>query len=487
MELELRLHPDDAGRLTRLRCVAPAVRGRARLQRQRPVWHDTPGRALAADGLALAEERGTWRLERLVPGNGAWLPAAPPPVLERAADLASFDHRLPAPLAPVASFDGRLASYALAVDETTVALGLLRGTVRSVAEEQAVCRVILAGNEAPVRALALAIAGELRLDVPPTCLAAEGFALAHKLPPPPRRLGAPDLPRGLTVAEAFAHVVGHLTDVILHFGAVTQAPHAGTEAVHQMRVGVRRLRSCLSVFRPAVQCAAVQAADAGLKALGARLAPARDWDVFVSETAPRVLAALPDDARLQRLFRAAERRRRDCYAELRAFLGGAEYRRLGIALAWLAAAGSWQAEPDAAAQALLRGDLPAFAAEALQRRWRKLLGAAEDIEMLEAPALHGVRLRAKRMRYGAEIFAPIYPGKAPRRFLRRLSGVQQSLGELNDVVVAGGLMAELGGPSGRYAYAVGLVEGFTAARAADSRDHIMRAWERFRRQDRFWE
>ena len=67
------------------------------------------------------------------------------------------------------------------------------------------------------------------------------------------------------------------------------------------------------------------------------------------------------------------------------------------------------------------------------------------------------------------------------------SRLQQSLGELNDGTVASTLMAELGGPSGRHAYAVGVVQGFAAAHAAASRDRALRAWDRFRRQQPFWD
>lgn len=485
MELELRLHPDDAGRLTRLRCVAPLLRGRARGRAQRPVWHDSADRALAAAGLVVVQESGAWRLERLVPGDAAWPPGAPSPVLERATQLSAFEHALPTPVAPVASFDGRLTSYALETEEGTVALGLLRGTLRSVAAERPACRVLLAGAEQPLRRLALAVSQELRLDVPTACLAAEGFALAHGLPPPARRLGAPELPGGLAIGEAFTWVAAYLADVILHFASAAMDPRAGPEPVHQMRVALRRLRSCLSLFRPAVQCELTQAVATELQTLGARLGPARDWDVFVTETAPAMMAAVPEDARLTRLFRAADRRRQACHTALRAFLDSPAFRRLGIELAWLAGAASWR---DAlATQDILRGELRPFADAALDRRLRKLMAAGEDIESLDGAALHAVRLRAKRMRYGAEIFAPVYPGKASRRSVRRLSALQQSLGELNDGTVAAGLMTDLGGPAGRHAYAVGIVQGFAAARAAVGRERALRAWDRFRRQQPFWD
>lgn len=487
MELELSLHPDDAGRLTRLRAIAAAIQGRPRMQRQRVIWHDTADQALARAGMSLAEERGHWRLEQLTPDAATWLPAAPAPVLERAATPADFEHPLPAPVAAVAGFDGRLATYSLAGEQGSIMLGLLRGSLRSVAEEQPTCRVLLAGDEPMLRELACAAGEELRLAVPVACLAAEALALAHAVPPAPRRQGAPILPDGLSVAAAFAHILGHLTDVMLHFAAAVLDPRSGPEPVHQMRVALRRLRSCFAVFRPVVQCEQVQAADAALKALGNRLGPARDWDVFMTETVPTISASLPDDARLQRLFRAADRRRQECYAGLRGFLQGPGFRRLGIELAWLAAADSWQAALEQPVQDALRGPVPPFAAEVLQRRLRKLLGAAEEIEDMPLAALHDIRLRAKRLRYAAEVFAPLFPGKAPRRFIERLSRLQQQLGVLNDAVVAGALMAELEGASGRHAYAVGVVHGFTVAHAGVNRDRVLDVWRKFRRQEPFWE
>ena len=145
------------------------------------------------------------------------------------------------------------------------------------------------------------------------------------------------------MAAAFAHVVGHLTDVILYLAPLAADGRDGPEPVHQMRVAVRRLRSAIKVFRHAVRCPAVDAADADLKALAGRLAPTRDWDVFVTETGAAAGSAFPTEEKLGRLLAAAERRRIACHADLRAYLRGADFRRLGIELACLAGSEAWQA------------------------------------------------------------------------------------------------------------------------------------------------
>jgi triphosphatase len=86
----------------------------------------------------------------------------------------------------------------------------------------------------------------------------------------------------------------------------------------------------------------------------------------------------------------------------------------------------------------------------------------------------------------AEVFAPLFPGKATRRFLRRLSVLQDRLGVLNDGAVADRLLAEIHATKGARAHAGGLVRGFLAARAGDARGRIARAWQRFGRLEPFW-
>jgi len=134
----------------------------------------------------------------------------------------------------------------------------------------------------------------------------------------------------------------------------------------------------------------------------------------------------------------------------------------------------------------LEQGLEAFAGRALARRLHRLAAAGEAIEHLDAEALHAIRLRAKRMRYVAEVFAPLYAGKATRRFLRRLARLQDRLGQLNDSAVADGLLAELGTGAGWRAHAAGLVRGFLAARSGGARGRIARAWVRFHRLEPFW-
>lgn len=482
MEMEFALHPDDSARLPRSKLFGLPRPAWSRPRLVRLAWHDTPDRDLRADGLALEERRGAWRLERLTPGDGAWLPAQSAPVIAEARLLPDLAYPLPESLAPIAVFEGRLGTAIVNTTAGPVTLRLLRGTVGEIP----VSRLTLDGPDAAVRHLALTLAEAISLTVPRASLAAEAIAIMEGKPPRARCLGAPRPTEEPSVTAAFAHVLGHLTDVIVYYAPLAAEGGPDTEPVHQMRVAVRRARSAIAVFRHGLACPDFAAADRNLKALGAVLGPTRDWDVFVTETLPKVAAALPDDAGLRRLTKAAQDQRETCHAALRTWLAAPAFRQLGIALAWLSTSQSWHdtlGPDERTACAMPPAD---FAAIVLQRRWKKVLSAGKDIAALDVPALHDLRLRAKRARYAMEIFQSAAHAKPAQRLIRRLSKLQEQLGILNDGAVADDLLMQLGGARSRHGYAVGLVLGFLAASSADMRPRVRRAWEKFHRTPRFW-
>ena len=478
MRMAFALHPDDTA-LSRSRLLVRPAGTRPKSRPLRLVWHDTANRDLRAEGLTLEEQRGLWSLQRLMRDG----PSSEPALL--ATSRRRDDLPLPTPeaLAPIATFEGRQTSFSVTRGEgETLALTLLRGSTN----QKPIARLILSGPDALVRDLALALAATFRLTIPNASLASEAIASSEETDPPPRHLGPPAPATAASVAVAFAQALGQLTDVLLHFAPIAAAGGADPEPVHQMRVAVRRARSTIQAVRGALDGPTLAAADRDLKALGAVLGPTRDWDVLVTETLPRVAAALPDDARLPRLAKAAQVRRAHHQAALAAYLDSPALRQLGIALAWLCASDAWHAELAPAQREASTLPPASFAAPVLQRRWKKLRAAGKHLATLDAADLHAVRLRTKRARYAMEVFRPATDDKQADRLLRRLATLQQRLGTLNDGAVAGALLAELGGARGRHGYAIGLVLGFLAAAAAAARPGITRAGRKFRGAARFW-
>jgi CHAD domain-containing protein len=227
------------------------------------------------------------------------------------------------------------------------------------------------------------------------------------------------------------------------------------EFVHQARVALRRMRSALRIFRDAVGRERERAWRKELAEVASALGGARDWDVFALETLAPALAAHGDAALARKLkARAAHRRRREREAA-RAALASARYARVVLDLArWLA-----RADPDptpAPGEPLVR-----FAARVIRKRHKRLLDDARRLRELDAAGRHRLRIDAKRLRYGIEGLASLFESHRTTRYRDTLAALQDALGEANDAVAAGRLVAELRAPAPFVAFA----QGWYAARA----------------------
>ena len=460
------------------------------------VWFDTPTHDLAASGLALATSAGLWQLGPLRSSSAV----VPPPILAEARrpdrlTLAPPHPDLPdlATRQPVARLDGtrQTLRWTGADHPGPVRLVLLRGRIATAGRRAArpVCRLQLEGDGAAITALAALLAAAMRLHVPRAGLADQAFAaMGLSIPAAPLALGSPRIHRHQTVSDSLALIIGHLANIIVHWSdRIVAAPlgrPATEEPVHQMRVATRRLRSALSVYKPAVPSPALADLAAPLQLCAARLGVAREWDVFLGGLGARLVEAFPDDPRCQAMMRAAARRRRAAYAGLRAYLAGPDFRTLVVALACAAALRPWQdgAPPDNAPT--LSQDTAVFAAQVLARRLKRVRQAGRHLDALPIPALHELRKDCKRLRYAAEFFTPLFTPKRTARFVGKLAALQEELGLLNDSAAVAGLMAQLG--RREHGFAAGLAEGFSAAGTAPARSLIEHAWKHFRAQAGFW-
>ncbi len=489
--LVFELDARDAPRLLRLPALQARRTGALRISAAGCIWHDTADHALATKGLALCQDTGragVWRLERLTPaGPLDWLPATCSPLLAEADTFGGLQDLPQDGLVPAAAFTGKCRSLGLQLDGGPGRIDLLDGAIRGVTHDQPACRMLLTGPPADAAGLATELAAAVRLRVPRESLAASALAFARGRMAPARRTGAPSLPPGLTVSDALACVIAHLADVILHWSDLVPDASA-PEPVHQMRVAVRRLRSALSVFRRAAVSGEGGAdwlfdLSAALRDLAARLGIARDWDVFIGETGAEIQAVFPADRRIGLLLTAASRKRVAAYAGLAAYMASQEWAMLSLNLALLPTVRPWErtGSPDVFAAAARL-----YAAHALDRRLKRLLAPGVDLSGLPAAELHETRKQAKRLRYATEFFAPLFGGKAARKYVAKLADLQEVLGKVNDAAVAGHLMGQLAGGADR-AFAAGVVQGFGAARGLRAAAKVQHAWARFTRASPFWD
>ncbi len=426
--IELQISADDLPRLLRATLLASHRAGRARTMQCRRIWHDTPTGHLRAHGLALSEQSGLWRLERLLSE-----PACPALTLAEGPDQAQLHRRLTPPmlaaLAPAAAFTGTVRRLPLDLGGAAARLDIIEGALRGVTRDEPACRLVLCGPAPALATLALQFGAQWPLTVPPASLAGSAIAVGLGLPPPAGPLGAPEILPGGTVGDALALIISHLTRALLHWSAAIPAltPGQDSQPVHQMRVAARRLRSALAVFRRAAgeheAATLFRAVGSDLKALAATLGEARDWDVFLSGDGTAIGEAFATDKRVTSLLAAAARKRVTAYAALSAHLAAPAWRGLALQLALLPIARPWQppASPHPArdeygevlpAEAhvnLLAAPAEAYAAHALQRSFRRVGEAGGDLAALSPDAQHDARKRAKNLRYACEFFARCFP------------------------------------------------------------------------------
>ena len=93
----------------------------------------------------------------------------------------------------------------------------------------------------------------------------------------------PTLAAGDSAAKAFKLIARSALGQVSANAAVL-ARARRPEAVHQLRVGLRRLRAALSLFKPMLADREVAAVRSELKWMTGELGPARDLDVFMSES-----------------------------------------------------------------------------------------------------------------------------------------------------------------------------------------------------------
>jgi CHAD domain-containing protein len=249
------------------------------------------------------------------------------------------------------------------------------------------------------------------------------------------------------------------------------------EAVHQARVGIRRLRSTLRTFQPVLDRQWSDALRAELAWIAELLGKVRDQDVLL-ERLRHDLAALPragdDQAAGERLLRGLEQRRDRDRAVLLEAMDSPRYLALRERVAQALAAPALL--PAAAGSALEVG--PALVA----RRWRRLRGevAAAGSEPSDEQ-LHRIRIEAKRCRYAAEAVGPV-AGEPAKAFARAVAALQEVLGEQHDAVVAQTWLREaVSSPGPRVrraeAFVAGQLVAAEHARAAAARAAWREVWD----------
>jgi triphosphatase len=365
--------------------------------------------------------------------------------------------------------------------DAEIELALDQGEVTGGDRQSPICEVELELKSGPPAAL-FALARELSAAAPLYLAfdskAARGQALVAGEGPAFRKGGKVALAEDASVGEAFQAVARQaLAQIAANAAALRAQP--GPEAVHQLRVGARRLRSALTTFKPLLEGEGLETLKADLKWLGHACDAARNLDVFAEETLKAAEGATTPAAGLHPLRKAVEAARRIAWGQAGEAAASRRFRALMIdAAAWVET-GDWQ-EGHGAGEAI-----KPFARHALKRHLKTLGKRGRDARGGDDTARHHLRIEAKKLRYAAEALASLYGEKRTARYLRHLKDLQEALGALNDLVTAEPLIASLK-LSPEAAFAAGELVGLKAGAKPQRLAAAEKALDRLEAAEPFW-
>jgi len=507
VELKLGIAPKDVSRLLKHRLLASQGQGQPRTMALLNVYYDTPDLSLHKRRIALRlrQVRNSSRWIQTLKTEGRavggmherpeWetdttegvlcLDALPDKELRRY----FADPGLRASLQPVFSMEFKRTVIQLAwANGDSVELAIDRGHISANGRAEMLCELELELKSGPPSRL-FSVARILHRSVPlrlsNVSKAQRAYRMVSGTTLEPQKAVPPGIPRKrankLTAGELFAVVLESGLD---HLHANEEGARLSEESafVHQMRVAARRIRSALKAFSPFLIPEQVEFFGGELRWMSDALSGARNWDVFVSRSLPAICSALPDEAGLNWIATRAAEERGLQRENARAAIESARYHRLILEL------GAWLASPRWHDLTAAQDPATCFGALVLQKRHRRLVKSAHDLSRLDVQERHRVRIAAKKLRYAAEFFAPLFPGQRSERYIDSLENLQNVLGDLNDEATTALLMQHLckdvTDPESQRA--CGLVLGWASGLAREQLPDAVKAWRAFADRKAFW-
>ena len=391
-------------------------------------------------------------------------------------------------------------AYRLNGGDTDIIMAIDRGVI---AVPQSSCPVseieleLKRGSPADLFKIAHTIGGIVPAQLGVKSKSERGYDLVENTPIAAEEACDLDLVPGMSSGRAFTLIGRACLRQLIANEPATQKRNS--EALHQMRIALRRLRAAISLFSDVVTDDRVSIIKDELKWLGNELGPARDLDTFLIEVLKPLRKQQPNEPGLVSIIRMFARERLKGYRRAQQAVQSVRFRALVLNTAEWIEAGPWSASEDP----LLRGrrEIPieAHAAEQLSKRRKKIRKGGAEIGKLNPPELHSLRIQIKKTRYAAEFFSGLYKDKKTERpygkFLSSLKQLQNSLGGFNDIMMRKALCAEIIARPGRgltaeqsrhRAYAAGLVMGNQQALIPRLLDRARKAHVRFDSSKAFW-
>ncbi len=316
--------------------------------------------------------------------------------------------------------------------------------------------------------------------------AERGYRLVEHESELARKAEPTEIASDMRAIDAFAAVA---RSCIAQISANAQLLRAtkNAEVIHQLRIGLRRLRAALAAFRPILPTAGVDGLKHEISWFSTELNSAREIDVFIEKT--RETRAAIDCTTLADFDEHLLRARDIAYSRALSAVNSNRFSTFLLTCAECAptARSSEQDTPKRAA--LCNATVVALASESLTRFRSALLKSSKHFASLEPAKRHKARIAAKKLRYAGEFFASMF-GKHRRKrrslFLASLSGLLSALGDLNDTAAARRTACLIAGRSPQMAFLAGRLIGARDKDEPKLLAKAIRIHKRWRNAKPFW-
>lgn len=513
IELKIELDAPDRESVKRLASIDGFSASRAVTKTLQSIYFDTPDQALRAARISLrVRKSGRSWVQTVKLGTGVMGGISSPieaehPVKGRALDFSVIEDdnvrkKLEAvigdqPLSECFETVMKRTTRNLSrkADGTLIELAVDNGNILAGPESHPLAEVemeLISGPSAALFDAAKALIKETPFRFSPWSKAERGYRFAEGRKDDERVpvFAAPvRFERGATTEHALRDVLRScLTQISENRLAVlaSEAP----EGPHQLRVGLRRLRSAFRIFKPILNPATAAPLDTIARQIAAEAGALRDFDVLVDEIVQPIADKAPPGVSFGALLAdLTASRGADTRKTLVTHLQSEDVNRFLLDLAAYTEGRGWLDPENFGQTALLAQPIETFSGAALAKQWKKVNRYGKRIDDLSVPKRHEMRKAMKKMRYGIEFFASLYPREDVKPLLKRMKKLQDVFGYLNDVAMAERLpeMSKVQGDAAEEAAtAIGFVIGWHEAQAQAMWQHAKGLWDATGQVPKFW-
>lgn len=486
--------------------------GKRKTRTLKSIYYDTTDHALKKSGIVLRLRRDGRRwiqtvktearlhgglsqvseLETPAPGGRLCLEAIPDASAREEIILRATG----SPLQPVCETMIKRAAIELSLADGTRAelaidVGEIRAEGRS-AELREVEIELIEGRPSGLFDIAHALFPDGGLRLSRLSKAARGFLLAEQgridLPLAPRNAEEIAFDSAQIAEQAARDILRECLDQIVMNMEVVQKLD-DPEGPHQLRVGLRRLRSAFSIFSSVLKSPEMTTLNEEARWLGQEVGRLRDFDVVTNDVARREAETHPQEPGLSAVTDALQRKAAKVRLHLRKLLVGARGQSFVIGLARFVETRGWLVPEDFGQTERLAAPLTEPAVKALSKRWKKIAKCALAIETLNIDQRHELRKQLKKLRYAIEFLSPLFPAKRVDPFLERLKTLQKIFGLLNDAATVRAILSDTempraGNPG--MERAIGWLIGASQARAEFGWAEAKTLWRQLKETRPFW-